>query len=115
MSRAARETVSEAVTRALREQSQTMQVNRPDTPQARIDPQAHLTTLLSLVSQGQLNAAFQQALSASDLNLLVKLCERVNPQQVFSQTPCPLQQPVLLSLIQQLSADLTTQTELKQK
>jgi len=56
-----------------------------------------------------------QALSAANLELVMSLCEAVNPSQVFNQTPCPLQQPVLLSLIQQLSADLENQTELKHK
>ncbi|KAK7869897.1 hypothetical protein R5R35_013695 [Gryllus longicercus] len=78
---------------------------------------AHLqqTQVLQLIAQGQINAAFQQALSASDLNLVVFVCEKVNPAQVFNQSPCPLQQHVLLSLIQQLSADMTNHTELKHK
>jgi enhancer of mRNA-decapping protein 4 len=59
--------------------------------------------------------SFLQALSASDLGLVVFICEKVNPQQVFNQTPCPLQQHVLLSLIQQLSADMSNHTELKHK
>ncbi|CAB3373323.1 Hypothetical predicted protein [Cloeon dipterum] len=110
--RAAREAVNESVGRAMREHSSTI-TSRPDTPQTRSDPQAQLTAILTLVQQGQLNSAFQQALSASDLQLVVKLCERVNPQHVFCLNPCPLQQNVLLSLIQQLSADLTTSTDLK--
>jgi enhancer of mRNA-decapping protein 4 len=56
-----------------------------------------------------------QALSASDLNLVMFVCETVNPNQVFDQEPCPLHQPVLLSLIQQLSADLVNHTKLKHK
>ena len=43
------------------------------------------------------------------------VCETVDTDTVFSQTPCPLSQPVLLSLIQQLSVDLTVDTELKHK
>ncbi len=54
-----------------------------------------------------------QALSVSDLNMVLFVCERVDAQRLFSQTPCVLPQPVLLSLIQQLSADLGTATELK--
>ncbi|KAK6618943.1 hypothetical protein RUM44_003324 [Polyplax serrata] len=72
--------------------------------------QAQITQLVAL---GQVNAAFQQALSASDLNLVVFLCDRLNPEQLFRQSPCPLQQAVLLSLIQQLSADMTNHTDLK--
>jgi len=56
-----------------------------------------------------------QALTAADLNLVLYVCETVDTQQVFGQQPCPLSQPVLLSLIQQLSSDLGTRTELKLK
>ncbi|KAH3855139.1 hypothetical protein DPMN_097700 [Dreissena polymorpha] len=79
------------------------------------DPQMEKTHILNLLRQGQLNAAFQQALSAANLDLVMSLCEVVNPSQVFNQSPCPLQQPVLLSLIQQLSAELENHTELKHK
>ncbi|XP_068117872.1 enhancer of mRNA-decapping protein 4 isoform X2 [Hyperolius riggenbachi] len=71
------------------------------------------THILQLLQQGNLNQAFQQALTASDLNLILYVCESVDTQQVFGQQPCPLTQPVLLSLIQQLSFDLGAQTELK--
>ena len=47
-----------------------------------------------------------QALTASNLEVVLYVCELVNPDQLFSQSPCPLSQPVLLSLIQQLSAEL---------
>nr|CAD7426114.1 unnamed protein product [Timema monikensis] len=80
-----------------------------------IDTQLQQAHILQLIAQGQINTAFQQALSASDLALVVFVCEKVNPQQVFNQSPCPLQQPVLLSLIQQLSADMSNQTEIKFK
>jgi enhancer of mRNA-decapping protein 4 len=43
------------------------------------------------------------------------VCEAVNHEQLFSQLPCPLTQPILLSLIQQLCCDLTAHLELKQK
>ena len=56
-----------------------------------------------------------QALSAVDLHLVMFVCEYVDPAQVFSQAVCPLEQPVLLSLIQQLSADLENNTELKHR
>ncbi|GAB1597861.1 enhancer of mRNA-decapping protein 4-like isoform X3 [Argonauta hians] len=73
------------------------------------------TQIVRLLNQGQINAAFEQALSAANLELVILICEKANPDQVFGQIPCPLQQPVLLSLIQQLSADIETQTLLKQK
>lgn len=77
---------------------------------------------MSLLQRGQLNAAFQQALSASDLGLVVLVCEKTEPSRVFSCTGaqgqaarCILQQPVILSLVQQLSADLGHRTELKHR
>lgn len=83
-----------------------------------IDSQAKV---LSLLQRGQLNAAFQQALSASDLNIVVMACEKTDPARVFcagnleGDPKCVLQQPVLLSLIQQLSANLGHRTELKHR
>ncbi|XP_076244634.1 enhancer of mRNA-decapping protein 4 homolog Ge-1 isoform X2 [Calliopsis andreniformis] len=79
--------------------------------------------VMSLLQRGQLNAAFQQALSASDLGLVVLVCEKTEPSRVFScpvgpqgqSSRCILQQPVILSLVQQLSADLGHRTELKHR
>ncbi|NXL50339.1 EDC4 protein, partial [Podilymbus podiceps] len=82
-------------------------------PSAHLDFQSQQTHILQLLQQGHLNQAFQQALTAADLNLVLYVCETVDTQQVFGQDPCPLSQPVLLSLIQQLSSDLGTRTELK--
>ncbi|KAM4573934.1 enhancer of mRNA-decapping protein 4 isoform 2-T2 [Odontesthes bonariensis] len=82
-------------------------------PTAHLDYQTQQANILQLLQQGQLNQAFQQALSATDLNLVLYVCESIDSQQVFGQHPCPLSQPVLLSLIQQLSSNLTTRSELK--
>ncbi|XP_031786817.1 enhancer of mRNA-decapping protein 4 [Nasonia vitripennis] len=78
--------------------------------------------VMSLLQRGQLNAAFQQALSASDLGLVVLVCDNTDPARVFSASMgpgqgsrCVLQQPVLLSLVQQLSANLGHRTELKHR
>ncbi|CAF1564619.1 unnamed protein product, partial [Adineta steineri] len=70
-------------------------------------------TVLKLARSGQLNQAFEYVLSAADLNLVLYLCENVRPAELFSIQPCLLQIPVILSLIQQLAADLTTHQELK--
>ena len=70
-----------------------------------------------LIRRGDVNAAFQQALSASNLSLVVLVCESTDPSRVFSGhgSRCVLEQPVLLSLIQQLSANLGHRTELKHR
>jgi hypothetical protein len=72
-------------------------------------------TVLKLARAGQLNQAFEYVLSAADLNLVLYLCENLRPSELFSIQPCPLQTPVILSLIQQLAAELTTHQELKYK
>ena len=69
--------------------------------------------VLKLARAAQYNQAFEVALSASDLNLVLYLCENIRPTDLFSIQPCPLQIPVLLSLIQQLAANLNTHQELK--
>ena len=118
-----KQVVEEQVSRAVREQQTTLSDSlisamrsRAQTPvSSPVDPQQQQQQIVQLLRQGQLNTAFQIALSASDLNLVMFVCEAVDPSQVFTQVPCPLKQPVLLSLIQQLSADLTANTQLKHK
>ncbi|MEE6499549.1 hypothetical protein FKM82_003494 [Ascaphus truei] len=114
--------IKEEVNQAMKEQqaavtSSIMQAMRSAAgtpiPSSHLDFQSQQAHILQLMQQGHLNQAFQQALTASDLNLILYVCETVDAQQVFGQSPCPLTQPVLLSLIQQLSFDLGTRTELK--
>ncbi|XP_064466676.1 enhancer of mRNA-decapping protein 4-like isoform X2 [Ornithodoros turicata] len=83
------------------------------TPVPSSDPLMQQQQITLLLRQGHYNAAFQQALTAADLNMVVTTCEMVNPTKLFNRNPCPLQQPVLLSLIQQLCADLATKTDTK--
>lgn len=74
-----------------------------------------MAQIQQLLAKGSIEAAFQQALSASDLSLVVFVCEKVDPQQIFKNDMCILHQHVLLSLIQQLSADLAHNTEIKHR
>ena len=53
------------------------------------------------LKRGDFDGAFQMALSANNLPLVVSTCEMINPTQVFNP-PCSLTQNVLLALIQQL-------------
>ncbi len=71
--------------------------------------------VMSYLQKKMYSQAFQVSLCASDLNLLVSVCEHVNPTVLFEQKPCVLAQPVLLSLIQQLSQELSMHTEMKLK
>ncbi|VVD05583.1 unnamed protein product [Leptidea sinapis] len=67
-----------------------------------------------MISSGDVNAAFQAALSASDLSLVIAACRAAEPARVFGP-PCRLRQHVLLSLAQQLAADIATDTRLKHR
>lgn len=66
-----------------------------------------------LLIQNQINKAFHQALLANDLQLVEYVLERADYTQVFN--PCPLEQTVLLSLVQQISADMSNHNDMKQK
>jgi len=58
--------------------------------------------------------AFKTALSSSDLAVVSYLCQRISPKEVFpANSPTTLTQPVILSLIQQLSANLADHPDLK--
>lgn len=67
----------------------------------------------ALLNQGQINKAFHQALIANDLALVEFTLDKADYKQVF--TPCCLEQTVLLSLIQQISADMNNHNDIKQK
>lgn len=67
----------------------------------------------ALLAQGNVNAAFHQALVSNDLQLVEFTLEQADYAAVFN--PCPLEQTVLLSLIQQIAADMSNHNELKQR
>lgn len=64
------------------------------------------------IAEGDVNRSFERALSAGDLSLVMAACRAVDPGKVFA-APCSLQQPVLLSLVQQLATDMLHETQLK--
>lgn len=80
-----------------------------------VDSSTYRTQINEYLRLQDISGAFQHALMASDLNLVVYVCEKVDPTTLFKQTPCPLPQNVLLSLIQQLSADLLNHSDLKHR
>lgn len=71
----------------------------------------HQESIKQLLAHGEINKAFHQALISSDLSLLEFTLEKADINSVFN--PCPLEQTVLLSLIQQLTADMTKYNEIK--
>uniref|UniRef100_T1GP41 Enhancer of mRNA-decapping protein 4 C-terminal domain-containing protein n=1 Tax=Megaselia scalaris TaxID=36166 RepID=T1GP41_MEGSC len=67
----------------------------------------------ALLHQGHINKAFHQALIANDLALVEFTLDKADYKEVFN--PCCLEQTVLLSLIQQISADMNNHNDIKQK
>ncbi|XP_026737919.1 enhancer of mRNA-decapping protein 4 isoform X2 [Trichoplusia ni] len=87
----------------------------PATPSAHAhDRQMQVAQIQCQIANGDVNGAFQQALSASDLALVMCACRAAEPAAVFGP-PCKLKQHVLLSLVQQLAADMGRDTHLKHK
>ncbi|EDW03803.1 GH11439 [Drosophila grimshawi] len=71
-------------------------------------------SIRQLLQAGQINKAFHQALLANDLNLVEFTLRHTDRMQVFAPEGCRLEQKVLLSLIQQISADMSNHNEDKQ-
>jgi len=72
-------------------------------------------SIKQLLLAGQINKAFHQALLANDLSLVEFTLRHTDSNQAFAPEGCRLEQKVLLSLIQQISADMTNHNELKQR
>ncbi|KAL0894386.1 hypothetical protein ABMA27_013009 [Loxostege sticticalis] len=98
--------------------AQLSRAHSPATPAAShassMDRQMQVAQIQSLMSGGDVNGAFQLALSASDLALVMSACRAADPAHVFGP-PCKLKQHVLLSLVQQLAADMSRDTALKHR
>ncbi|KAH8279887.1 hypothetical protein KR054_009471 [Drosophila jambulina] len=72
-------------------------------------------TIKQLLLSGQINKAFHQALLANDLSLVEFTLRHTDSNLAFAPEGCRLEQKVLLSLIQQISADMSNHNELKQR
>lgn len=66
-----------------------------------------------MLAHAQINKAFHKALLSNDLSLVEFTMEKAEFRLVFN--PCPLEQTVLLSLIQQISADMSNYNDLKHR
>ncbi|OIV91879.1 hypothetical protein TanjilG_17871 [Lupinus angustifolius] len=69
--------------------------------------------LSRLISEGKFEEAFTGALHRSNVSIVSWLCSQVDLAGILTMVPLPLSQGVLLSLLQQLSCDITTETPRK--
>ncbi|PIK58038.1 putative enhancer of mRNA-decapping protein 4 [Apostichopus japonicus] len=99
------DSVHESIVSVVRSQAATPVPQQPDIERTEIQ-------IMELLRRKKINDAFQVALNAADLRALMFACKKVEMELVFGEE-CALEQPVLLSLIHQLSHDLSTDTELK--
>lgn len=74
----------------------------------------HQENIRQNLSHGEINKAFHQALISNDLSLVEFTIDKADFSQVF-KSPCPLEQTVLLSLVQQITADMTRYSEMKNR
>ena len=65
------------------------------------------------IAQGNYKDAFSKALGAQDLDVVMRLCKKVDATYLFSDESEPLTEPVILSLIAQLTTDLKDDTDFK--
>ncbi|XP_012157924.1 enhancer of mRNA-decapping protein 4 homolog [Ceratitis capitata] len=109
LSRQMQETVRSEIKRGLENQTSVLR-SQTNTPAPMYDTK---DTIKILLQQGQFNKAFHQALLANDLNLVEFTLKNADHTSIFTPDCC-LEQKVLLSLIQQISADMSNHNELKQ-
>jgi enhancer of mRNA-decapping protein 4 len=93
-------------------------IARAQTPAPMLNPDdANLREQLKrMVEHGNFNEAFTKALMASDLPVVVDLMEMVEQNKIFSSdlpSGTALEQNIILSLIQQLSVDLKSRSQIK--
>ncbi|CAL0301071.1 unnamed protein product [Lupinus luteus] len=69
--------------------------------------------LSRLISEGKFEEAFIGALHRSNVSIVSWLCSQVDLPGILTMVPLPLSQGVLLSLLQQLSCDINTETPKK--
>ncbi|XP_042503231.1 enhancer of mRNA-decapping protein 4-like isoform X2 [Macadamia integrifolia] len=78
--------------------------------EAPLDPTKELSRL---ISECKFEEAFTAALQRSDVSIVSWLCSQVDFKGIMSMVPQPLSQRVLLSLLQQLAYDISTETSRK--
>ncbi|XP_047341434.1 enhancer of mRNA-decapping protein 4-like [Impatiens glandulifera] len=75
-----------------------------DKIEAPMDPKREL---LRLISEHKYDEAFTTALHRSDVSIVAWLCSQIDLKKILAMNPLPLNQGVLLSLLQQLACDIS--------
>ncbi|KAJ6800468.1 enhancer of mRNA-decapping protein 4-like [Iris pallida] len=78
--------------------------------EAPLDPTKELSRL---ISERKFGEAFTMALQRSDVSMVSWLCSQVDLNAICTMVPLPLNQGVLLALLQQLACDISNETSRK--
>ncbi|KAJ6848018.1 enhancer of mRNA-decapping protein 4-like [Iris pallida] len=87
--------------------SEALSVKQVEAP---LDPTKELSRL---ISEHKFGEAFTMALQRSDVSIVSWLCSQVDLHAICSMVPLPLNQGVLLALLQQLACDISNETSRK--
>eukprot|EP00854_Cymbomonas_tetramitiformis_P020321 gene20321-24335_t len=79
--------------------------------ESKLDPTIQIQKLLQ---EQQYEQAFNKALTLSDVTVVAWLIAQLKAEDIFSMTPPPLSQGVLLSLVQQVSCAISTNEDLSE-
>jgi enhancer of mRNA-decapping protein 4 len=82
----------------------------PQEVEAPLDPMKELGRL---ISERKFDEAFTMALQRSDVSIVSWLCSQVDLRALLAMVPVPLNQGVLLALLQQLAVDINNETSRK--
>ncbi|KAL6912214.1 hypothetical protein ACP4OV_001019 [Aristida adscensionis] len=82
----------------------------PSEVEAPLDPMKELGRL---ISERKFDEAFTMALQRSDVSVVSWLCSQVDLRALCAMVPLPLNQGVLLALLQQLAVDISNETSRK--
>ncbi|CAL5054622.1 unnamed protein product [Urochloa decumbens] len=82
----------------------------PQEVEAPLDPTKELGRL---ISERKVDEAFTMALQRSDVSIVSWLCSQVDLRALLAMVPVPLNQGVLLALLQQLAVDINNDTSRK--
>ncbi|KAG2661183.1 hypothetical protein PVAP13_1KG486400 [Panicum virgatum] len=82
----------------------------PQEVEAPLDPMKELGRL---ISERKFDEAFTMALQRSDVSIVSWLCSQVDLRALLAMVPLPLNQGVLLALLQQLAVDINNETSRK--
>lgn len=85
-------------------------ISGPPEVEAPLDPMKELGRL---ISERKFDEAFTVALQRSDVSIVSWLCSQVDLRALCAMAPVPLNQGVLLALLQQLAVDIYTETSRK--